>query len=120
MLFGIIIFESFEHPKKALSPIEETLSGIIIFSIKSQLLNAKSLIFVILFGMIIVLTSCSINVLLFNILIVSGSLIPFNIVSPNKTFLPIISTISGIIIFVSDEQSGPSLLKIFCYNFIII
>ena len=49
--------------------------------------------------MIIELTSCSINVLLFNILIVSGSLIPFNIVSPNKTFLPIISTIFGIVIF---------------------
>ena len=55
--------------------------------------------------MIILLTSCSINVLLFNILIDLGSLIPFNIVSPNKTCLPIISTIFGIVIFVSDEHS---------------
>ena len=51
-----------------------------------------------------VLTSCSINVLLFNILIDSGSLIPFNIVSPNKTFLSIISTPFEIVIFESDEQ----------------
>ena len=54
--------------------------------------------------MIKVLTLCSINILLFKVLIDSGSLIPFNIVSPNKTCLPIISTIFGIVIFVSDEQ----------------
>ena len=73
-LFGIVIFVSNEHPSKAYIPI-----------------------FVILFGMIIVLTSCSINVLLFNILTDSGSLIPFNTVFPNKTFLPIISIIFGIV-----------------------
>ena len=54
--------------------------------------------------MITVLTSCSINVLLFNTLIDSGSLIPFNIVSPKKTFLSIISTTFRIVIFVSDEH----------------
>ena len=50
------------------------------------------------------LISCSINLLLFNILIDFGSLIPFNIVFPNKTYLPIISTTFGIVIFVSDKH----------------
>ena len=68
--------------------------------------------------MITVLTSCSINVLLFNILIDSGSLIPFNIVSPNKIFLPIISTIFGIVKFVSDEHSekAPSPIEVILFK----
>lgn len=55
--------------------------------------------------MITVLISCSIKELLFNVLIDSGSSIPFNIVSPNNTCLPMISTIFGIVICVRDKQS---------------
>ena len=62
--------------------------------------------------MIIVLISCSINVLLFNILIVSGSSIPFNTVFPNKTCLQIIYTIFEIVIFVSDEHLLKAYLQI--------
>ena len=59
------------------------------------------------------LISCLINnILLFNILIDPGSLTPFNIVLPNKTCHPIISTIFGIVILISDEHSEKAHLPI--------
>ena len=60
------------------------------------------------------LISCSMNVLLFNTLIDFGSSIPFNIVSPNKTCLPIISKMFGIVIFVNDEHPEKAYSPIFC------
>ena len=100
-----MIFVSDEHFQKAFSPISVALSGIVIFVSDEHLLKVYEPIFEILFGIMIELISCSINLLKFNILIDFGSSIPFNIVFPNKTCLPIISTIFGIVIFVSDEHS---------------
>ena len=59
----------------------------------------------------IVLILCSKNIL-FNTLIDSGSLIPFNTVFPNKTCLQIIYTIFEIVIFVSDEHLLKAYLQI--------
>ena len=79
--YGIVIFVSDEHPEKAPQPIEVTLFGIVIFISDEHPEKAKSLILVKPFGMIMDLISCSINVLMFNILIDFGSSIPFNVVS---------------------------------------
>ena len=113
-LLGTIAFVSDEHFEEAYEPILDTPSGITIVVSDEHFLKALSPISIILFGMITVLISYSINAFLFNMLTLtnSGSSIPFNIVFPNKTYLPMVSTIFGIVILVSNEHS----LKVFYTN----
>ena len=49
-IFGIIIFESDEHPEKALSTISLILFGTVIFVINKHFVKALSPIFIILSG----------------------------------------------------------------------
>ena len=115
------IFLRLLHPEKADLPILETPFGIKIFSIKKHSEKALSPISLIRqCGIINELIFCSINVLLFNILIDSGSLIPNKIFSPKKTCLPIISMTFGIVIFVSDEHSEKILFPSFSILFGIV
>ena len=76
---GIIIFVSDEHSKKkGILQISVTHTLIVILISDEQSLNTYLPILVIELGIVMDLISCSINVLLFSVLIDPGNSIPIN------------------------------------------